>query len=235
MIRTALLWCGAGLLALLTGACGKPKPEPLIPVEVTNFQELYAENCSGCHGDDGTHGAAQTLNNAIYLALIPKAELRKVTENGVPGTLMPGFSMSSGGDLSDNQIGIITDGIEKWAKPSEVETAGLPPYSATSKGDAAAGAQTFQTACASCHGAGGTAGSLADPSFLRLASDQSLRTTTIAGRPDLGMPDWKHDVPQHPLSGADIDNLVAYMSAQRTEPLASDQPPAATESAGGEK
>jgi cytochrome c oxidase cbb3-type subunit 3/ubiquinol-cytochrome c reductase cytochrome c subunit len=235
MIKMALLWGGTGLLALLTGACGKPKPEPLVPVEVTNFQELYAENCAGCHGDDGTHGAAQALNNAVYLSLIPKEDLRKVTASGVPGSLMPGFSMSSGGGLSDKQIGIVTDGIEKWAKPGQVETAGVPPYTATSNGDATAGSQTFKTACASCHRQGGKGGSLIDPSFLQLATDQSLRTTTIAGRPDLGMPDWRHDEPSHALTGAEVDNLVAYLSSQRAEPAASDQPPAPAQSAGGEK
>jgi cytochrome c oxidase cbb3-type subunit 3 len=224
MIRTALQWGGAGLIVLLSGACGKPKPEPLVPVEVTNFQELYSENCAGCHGADGVPGAAQSLNNAVYLALIPKDMLRQITADGVPNSLMPGFSLKAGGDLSDHQIEILTDGIEKWGNPSTVQTSQLPPYSAAAKGDPTAGAQTFKTACASCHGKGGNAGSLTDEAFLQLATDQSLRTTTIAGRPDLGMPDWMHDVSGHALSGGEIDNLVAYVSAQRNGPLASDQP-----------
>src|ERR1700678_2290773 len=107
MIRATLLWSGVGLFVLLSAACGKPKPEPLFPVEETGFQELYAENCAGCHGVDGTHGAAQSLNNAVYLALIPKDTLRHVIANGVPGSLMPGFSANAGADLSDNQIGIL--------------------------------------------------------------------------------------------------------------------------------
>ena len=51
-----------------------------------------------------------------------------------------------------------------------------------------AGAQVFATSCASCHGADGkgtaTSGSIVDGSFLALVSDQNLRTTVIAGRPD---------------------------------------------------
>jgi mono/diheme cytochrome c family protein len=132
--------------------------------------------------------------------------------------------LKAGGDLSDHQIEILTDGIEKWANPSTVQTSQLPPYSAKASGDPTAGAQTFKTACASCHGKGGNGGSLTDEAFLQLATDQSLRTTTIAGRPDLGMPDWMHDVSGHPLSSAEIDNLLAYVSAQRNGPLASDQP-----------
>ncbi|HEX4227424.1 MAG TPA: c-type cytochrome [Bryobacteraceae bacterium] len=235
MTRTALLWGGAGLLVLLSAACGKPKPEPLVPVEVTSFQQLYGENCAGCHGVDGAHGAAQPLNNAAYLAFIPKEELRKVTANGVPGSLMPGFSQSSGGDLSERQVSIVADGIEKWAKPSDVETAGMPPYTAISKGDATAGAQIFHAACASCHGQGGSAGSITDSSFLQLATDQSLRTTTIVGRSDLGMPDWRHVERSRALTGVEVDNLVAYLSSQRTESVASDQAPAQPESSGGNK
>jgi cytochrome c oxidase cbb3-type subunit 3/ubiquinol-cytochrome c reductase cytochrome c subunit len=228
MMKTALLWGAAGTLVLLAGACGKPKPEPLVPVEATNFEELYGENCAGCHGVDGAHGAAQALNNAVYLALIPKEKLRQITANGVPGSLMPGFSANAGGDLSDNQIQILTDGIEKWANQSAVQTAQLPPYSSASQGDAPAGEQTFQKACASCHGSKGRAGSLTDGAFLQLVTDQSLRTTTIAGRPDLGMPDWTHDVSGRALSNTDIDNLVAYISAQRNGPLTSDQPSTAS-------
>ena len=146
MIKTVFLWGGTGVFALLLVACGKPKPEPLVPVEVTNFQELYMSNCSGCHGDNGMHGAAQPLNNAVYLALVPKETLRQIIANGVTGSLMPGFSKASGGDFSANQINIVTDGIEKWANPGSLQTAALPPYSSKSQGDATAGAQTFQRA-----------------------------------------------------------------------------------------
>lgn len=235
MIRNALLWTGTGFLALLSVACGRPKPEPLVPAEVTNFQELYSQNCAGCHGVDGLHGPAQALHNAVYLAVIPKDTLRQVIANGVPGSLMPGFSAKSGGDLTDEQLDIVTNGIETWANPSAVEKAGLPSYSTAAKGDPAAGAKTFQAACASCHGLKGDAGSLTDQSFLQLATDQSLRTTTIAGRPDLGMPDWRRDLPARPLTSAEIDDVVAYMSSQRPGPLASDQPSAPPAPSGGEK
>lgn len=233
MIRSTLLWSGVGIFALLSVACGKPKPEPLVPVEVTDFQALYVNNCSGCHGTSGMHGAAQSLNNAVYLALVPKETLRQVIANGVPGSLMPGFSTASGGDFSANQINILTEGIEKWANPSAVQMGGLPPYTSTSRGDATAGAQTFQAACASCHGKDGKGGSLSDGSFLELATDQSLRTATIAGRPDQGMPDWRNDLPQHPLSDAEIDNVVAYISSQRTGPESPDQPSGPDGSPGG--
>ena len=48
--------------------------------------------------------------------------------------------------------------------------------------------------------AGRRAGSIVDPAYLALVSDQALRTTVIAGRPDLGMPDWRE---LHRRSAAD--------------------------------
>ena len=43
-------------------------------------------------------------------------------------------------------------------------------------------------------------GSIVDPSYLALVSDQSLRSTIIAGRPDLGMPDWRSDTSEPGLA-----------------------------------
>ncbi len=60
----------------------------------------------------------------------------------------------------------------------------------------------------------------ADPDFLDLISDQALRRIIITGRPDLGMPTY-HDKDMRPgdfepLTSAEIDQLVALLSARRT-------------------
>jgi hypothetical protein len=54
-----------------------------------------------------------------------------------------------------------------------------------------------------------------DGSYLALASDQGLRTTVIAGRPELGAPDWRGNVPGRPMTPQDIADVVAWLSAQR--------------------
>jgi cytochrome c oxidase cbb3-type subunit 3/ubiquinol-cytochrome c reductase cytochrome c subunit len=54
-----------------------------------------------------------------------------------------------------------------------------------------------------------------DGSFLGLVSDQGLRTTIIAGRPDIGQPDWKSDVSGRPLTAQDVSDVVAWLAAQR--------------------
>ena len=46
-------------------------------------------------------------------------------------------------------------------------------------------------------------------------SDQYLRTTVIAGRADLGMPDWRSYTPGQSLTGQQISDVVAWLIAQR--------------------
>jgi hypothetical protein len=52
-------------------------------------------------------------------------------------------------------------------------------------------------------------------SYLALVSDQDLRTVVIAGRPELGAPDWRSDIPGRPMSAQEITDVVAWLSAQR--------------------
>ena len=52
-------------------------------------------------------------------------------------------------------------------------------------------------------------------SFLALVSDQSLRTTVIAGRPDLGQPDWRNDVPGRVMTPQEVSDVVAWLVARR--------------------
>ena len=54
-----------------------------------------------------------------------------------------------------------------------------------------------------------------DGSYLALVSDQNLRTTVIVGRPELGAPDWRNNVPGKPMSAQEISDVVAWLAAQR--------------------
>jgi hypothetical protein len=58
-------------------------------------------------------------------------------------------------------------------------------------------------------------GSIVDGSYLALISDQGLRSITIAGRPDEGMPDWRSDGAQ-PLTDQQITDIVAWLASKRT-------------------
>jgi len=211
------------LLAACDAAPGRPvkTSEVLAPNDVVDFRVLYAANCAGCHGDQGRGGAAIGLADPVYLAIADDASIRKVTADGVEGTAMPAFAQSSGGMLTDAQVEVIAGGIRSWARPAALAGTVPPPRVATSAGDPTRGAQAFATYCASCHGAqgeGGPSGSaITNDSFLALVSDQGLRTVIIAGRPDLGAPDWRGNLPGRPMSDREITDIVAWLGSQRVQ------------------
>jgi cytochrome c oxidase cbb3-type subunit III len=215
----------AAAISLATlNACGRlpgqplPSARPERPSEITNFGELYSENCAGCHGADGHFGGALPLNNPAYLTLVDDTSMRNAIANGIIGTSMPAFAVSSGGTLTDNQITSIVNGIRSnWGAQARI-VEGTPPYLSSKVGDAAQGAKLFGDYCASCHGeggTGGTAGAIANPSFLALYNNQSLRTLIIAGRPDFAHPGWRDYQPKPPLDSAQVSDIVAWLAAQR--------------------
>jgi mono/diheme cytochrome c family protein len=139
---------------------------------------------------------AIALANPVYWSIASDDTIRRVIASGVRGSLMPAFAKSAGGTLTDQQIQILVREMRThWAK---VKLSGAPPYAATEPGDSVRGGASYTTFCAGCHGPEGkgtkTGSSIVDDSFLALVSDQALRTTIIAGRPDLGHPDWRNYV-----------------------------------------
>jgi mono/diheme cytochrome c family protein len=192
----------------------------MAPNKVVSFDVLYASGCAGCHGANGGGGLALRLADPVYLAIADDPTIRRVIAEGVPGTAMPPFAASSGGSLTTGQIDAIVRGIRtRWARADELAGAEAPPYAASLPGDAQRGADVYARFCASCHGADGRgserAGSIVDRSYLALVSDQRLRTTVIAGRPELGAPDWRNNVPGTPLSHRDVSDVVAWLATWR--------------------
>jgi mono/diheme cytochrome c family protein len=192
----------------------------VVPNDISDFSTLYEQNCSGCHGLEGKGGAAIALANPVYLAIADDAILHHATAVGIPGTSMPAFAQDAGGMLTAKQIDVIVSGIrEGWSKPDIFGGTGPPPYSSSSPGDSARGSEVYAAYCSSCHGAGGrggpNAGSIVEGSFLALVSDQGLRTIVIAGRPELGAPDWRSNTPGRPMSSQDVSDVVAWLASQR--------------------
>jgi len=227
--NSRFLWARAETLAVLSLAgCnslpGRPGPGPEVvrPREVLDFNTLYKQNCSACHGADGKGGAAVSLADPVYLALIDDATFRRVTANGVPGTLMPAFARSAGGTLTERQIDILVQQARaRWARPGALTGASPPPYTASAPGDAGRGVEVYKTFCASCHGPGGKGrgnlGSIVNGSYLALVSDQELRTTVIVGVPDVGAPDWRRNLPGRPMTNQEVSDVVAWLVAQRSQ------------------
>jgi mono/diheme cytochrome c family protein len=204
-----------------SNAPGRPKPDSIHidPDQNIDFGLLYGQNCAGCHGPDGKGGVAMALNDSVYLAIADDSVLRNVTTSG-DGTAMPAFAKSAGGMLTDQQIDVIVQGIRKrWSKPDLLSSTNPPPYASLVSGDPTRGAEVYATYCSSCHGPGGMggrrAGAISNGSYLALVSDQDLRTIIIVGRPELGAPDWRTDVPGKPMSAEDVSDVAAWLASLR--------------------
>ena len=151
IITTAATLLLAGLSASCDRLPGKPdqatrwKP----PTEVVAFDQLYAENCSGCHGADGRLGPARPLNDPLYLALVNDETLRQVIAQGMPNTAMPAFAQQQGGNLINGQIKLVVQGIRsRWAQSRQPQGSTLPPYESgetSTSADVSRGSLVYQT------------------------------------------------------------------------------------------
>src|SRR6185295_69424 len=137
MTRLPVLW-----VLVLTAACGRPADDPADGASTTQvtaaFDHVYGENCAGCHGTNGRNGAALSLNDSVYRTIMDSAAVRRAVATGVPGTLMPAFARSAGGELADSEIAAIVAGIRRrWGSPM----AALPsaPAHAAAPGNPQAG------------------------------------------------------------------------------------------------
>src|SRR5947207_8788693 len=146
---------------------GKPEEadRPVPADQVMGFNALYGARCAGCHGADGKLGPAPSLNDPVFLAIVPDAELRHVISEGrtvsaAQRSPMPAFARAWGGPLTDAQVQVLAEGIKKrWGPAASGEAP--PPYlspAGTKGGDQDEGARVFAHACAGCHGRQGQGG-----------------------------------------------------------------------------
>jgi cytochrome c oxidase cbb3-type subunit III len=232
------------LVALALSGCeslpGKPAPGPEVPRPdaVLDPPALYQQNCAGCHGKNGVGGAAAPIGLAEYQAWVNEDIQRKIVTNGVPHTSMPGFSRKAGGLLTDQQIDALVKGLHSMWSKGDVFAAGRPPgYNDSAAGDAAAGASVYDASCSRCHGKAGGAvgpsGSVFNSSLLALVSAQAIRTEVVLGRPDLNVPDWRHENSDHALTDKEVRDVVAFLLSHQNASPGQPYPTSAAQSAGG--
>lgn len=136
-------------------------------------RRLYAENCSVCHGDDGS-GARWTLTNLKppprnftlpdAVQELSRNYMLEVVRYGKADTAMPGFSTQ----LEDNDISKVVDYVRQafMDLPGErgkshsgsEELAGLDmeaPLPQGLYGDVSRGAAYYRQNCVACHGESG--------------------------------------------------------------------------------
>jgi len=222
-LSLSLSLTGAAMLAVGCDANlpGKPDPKdrPVPADQVLAFNVLFGRNCAGCHGADGKQGPAPPLNDPLFRAIIPKAELEMVLSEGREGTPMAPFEHANGGPLTAQQVQVLIHEIkgvryriekgkvvadEQGTTPAWGAVAAAPgsppPYTLPQEaGKVEPGGKIFARACASCHGTNGEGlerdgkrrNQINDSMFLSLISDQELRRIIITGRPDLKMPNYE--------------------------------------------
>lgn len=215
----------AALLAI--GGCdanlpGKPTTASIVkrPTDILDPVVLYQQNCAGCHGADGKLGPAPPVGDPLYLSIVDDDTLRNTISKGRSGTAMSAFAQSEGGMLTSKQVDAIVQGMrQRWGQGQAPQGGTVPPYAAKAPGNAQHGMAVFTTFCESCHGAEGKGtaqvGSIVNPNYLSLITDQGLRTIVIIGRPDFHAPDFRNNVPGHPMTDEDITDVVAWLAAQR--------------------
>ncbi|MCE9531950.1 MAG: cytochrome c [Planctomycetes bacterium] len=122
---------------------GKPNPADMpVPAErELAFDAIYGRHCAGCHGADGTRGAAPPLNDPLFRALVSQSELEIVLNGGRQGEKLPSgerpktqmapFAHSNGGPLSAIQVQVLVHEIK--GMPYRIVSTPKGPAIVTSK------------------------------------------------------------------------------------------------------
>jgi cytochrome c oxidase cbb3-type subunit III len=210
-------------VALVVGSLGcdrkigppNDQEELMRPDNVASFDRLYKQNCSACHGEDGSGGPALDLANPKYQAVVDDASMKQWITSGMPGTQMPAFGEPAGGFLTPQQVDVLVAGMRTRWNHNDQNAADMPPYSSNAVGNIEHGQDVFRVSCTSCHQQGHQ--KITDASYLALVNDQSLRTIVIAGRPDLGHPDWKQVRHGQPSTNQDVTDVIAYLHSLRSD------------------
>jgi len=140
---------------------------------------------------------------------------------------MPAFAQKAGGMLTDNQVAVLAQVFRSMGNPSALAGQNPPPYLATLP---ATPSMVFKPTVFFALDAMEPQGKAVPPmesqtlrrarsfyrrpSYLAVISDQNLRSITIAGRPDLVMPDWRSDA-DHPMTDQQVTDILAWLASKR--------------------
>ncbi|MFQ5763324.1 MAG: c-type cytochrome [Rhodospirillales bacterium] len=241
MIRTRIgVFAVFAVAVLLVSAFTGPRAQEQAPMSKTAFardsgwnqtysrgRELFAENCAACHGEHGRGGLGLPLNLQSFLVIADTGYLVRSMQNGRPVRGMPSFKDV----IEPKDIQAIAMFIKSWQyRPSLEVSAGAV------KGDAKEGETLFRGLCAGCHGINGRGGpkaggghvigavsgiggpALADPGFLKSATDGYIKATLMYGR--VGTPMGAYLKGRQgfvELLEGEIDDIVAYLRTLQTE------------------
>jgi mono/diheme cytochrome c family protein len=81
---------------------------------VMGGRQLWAQNCTTCHGVSGQGGTAPALNSQEFLGGASDLQIHGIIAGGVPGTAMPAWWNEYGGPLTDQQISELVAYLRAW-------------------------------------------------------------------------------------------------------------------------
>ena len=149
-----VVWLAIAGFSAATGAQSARRPAPgasaaaaAVPADGA---ELFAMTCQVCHGQAGIGGVGPALRGAKFT----NEFVRKVLQEGRPGTMMPGFTAT----MSAAEIGGIARYVVRLQSPDGPAPPGL-------RGDPVAGESVFfmrgsARSCSVCHAVEGRGGSV---------------------------------------------------------------------------
>lgn len=198
-----------------------------------NGLNLYAQNCTTCHGATGEGSSLAVALNTPELRSQDAATITRTISEGVPGTMMAAWNKA----LQPEEISALAEFLLHW---DQVEAAGvalsLPTIEQIDLGDAEAvlalGERLFTTTCTTCHGENGSGGigpAINSQQFLSRKDDAAIEQAIIQGgkRPNSSMPAFGER-----LTSVEITALVRYIrSLQATAPSVAN--PRGTQQGGG--
>lgn len=180
---------------------------------------VYAENCAACHGANGEGSTlAPALNTDELRVRLSDADIARIIQEGVPGTLMASWAAAL--DTAEQQavVALISDWGALNAAGVQLPVIEAAPLD-TSPQAIANGQQLFNLLCTQCHGINGygspIAPALNNQTFLSQTPDAAIQQIIAGGVTGTNMPAWGGY-----LTDADIAAITVYLrSLQATAPI----------------
>ena len=122
--------------------------------------ELYQQQCSECHGENGEGAEIKTrpgeytypLNSEDFLETHPSETIVQIVSYGQPDLGMQAFGLAYGGTLTDQEVRAIVDFIESWKAPPEGAAAQADLSLVENPSFAKDVKPLLDKRCSSCHG-----------------------------------------------------------------------------------
>ncbi|MHC4971155.1 MAG: c-type cytochrome [Planctomycetota bacterium] len=175
-------------------------------------KKIYRAKCASCHGKKGEGTIGPRLNAESFLTMADDRFLYRAIVEGRPETAMPAWHFLTAEDVAD-----LIKYLRDWQKSPPVA---LPRT--RRRGRADFGELLYRQACFACHGPegrGGVGNQLVNPVFLSSVSDEFLWRTIAHGKDGTAMRGFlKGRAALMPMSGADIEHVIAYLRRLQTQP-----------------